>query len=94
MRIGDRVNQSRRVEADGSEPREPAWTQRPGEPSRTPGITFGVHVRRGLSWADYRILAVRSGRGHHSSFVRNSQGGMPIASARLRCSAMPAGSVR
>ena len=34
------------------------------------------------------------GRGHHSSLVRNSQGGMPIASARLRCSAMPAGSVR
>jgi len=61
MRIGDHVNQSRRVEADGSEPREPAWTQRPGEPSRTPGITFGAHAHRGLSWADYRILAVRSG---------------------------------
>lgn len=34
------------------------------------------------------------GRGRYSSFVRNSQGGMPIASARLRCSATPVDSVR
>ena len=30
----------------------------------------------------------------HSPFVRSSQGCMPITSARLRCSATPAGSVR
>ena len=70
---------------------------------------LGVHLYRGRPDRPTRILAVlsevttgttcppagrRLGRGRYSSFVRNSQGGMPIASARLRCSATPAGSVR
>jgi hypothetical protein len=71
---------------------------------------LGVHLYRGRPVrADYPILAVLSshdwgprarprgagnGLGRYSSFVRNSQGCMPIASARFRCSATPDGSVR
>src|ERR1700758_3961907 len=74
------------------------------------GYRFGAHsYRAARRVADHRILvallkvATRTacppagrplGRGRYSSFVRNSQGGMPIASARLRGSATPAGSVR
>jgi hypothetical protein len=51
---------------------------------------LGVHLTR--------TEPGRAGGGHglrlYFPFVRSSQGCMPITSARLRCSATPAGSVR
>ncbi|WP_338043332.1 LLM class flavin-dependent oxidoreductase [Mycolicibacter sinensis] len=62
-------------------------------------------IARGADWRRYStspatqsprgaIVGRSDGLGGHSPVVRNSQGCIPIASARFRCSATPSGRVR
>ena len=65
----------------------------PSGPAAAPSAA--VHpTHQLLAGIDASLNGRRSAMRPHSPFVRSSQGCMPSASARLRCSATPAGSVR